>query len=370
MKVASEYTPNYNLDLYASTDKPNLRDQYNAAMGKIDTQLKQNADGVTNANANVGTLQTQMNTANGNIETLQTTVAEHTTQIETASDNASEALATANQNKSDISTLENTVDGHDQKITQLISTTEQQQIQIGGKAPKNHQSANATYGAASASMYGHVKLTDNMSSKDDVSDGVAATPMMVNDLVDSVKSYINAMINMTDSVSLTAADVTLFTASGDTGNPAPWDNSLTRVSTGIDGNSIATTFMFNAANPVCFRIIGWCAINWTGTIAPPNRKYYDRFPLTKLGALGTKLAGLGRRSFTHLGIGGSRSNDGAGATSVFPCSFYSDGTYGYIYMEIGYQSPSAFTGYSWIQTPIFLDSEPFPDVVMPDGQEV
>lgn len=35
----TQYTPNFNLDLYESTDKPNLRDQYNAAMGKIDTQL-------------------------------------------------------------------------------------------------------------------------------------------------------------------------------------------------------------------------------------------------------------------------------------------------------------------------------------------
>ena len=37
--MASEYTPNYNLDLYVSTDKPNLRDQYNGAMGKIDKAL-------------------------------------------------------------------------------------------------------------------------------------------------------------------------------------------------------------------------------------------------------------------------------------------------------------------------------------------
>ena len=37
--MASEYTPNYNLDLYTDNDKPNLRDQYNGAITKIDTQL-------------------------------------------------------------------------------------------------------------------------------------------------------------------------------------------------------------------------------------------------------------------------------------------------------------------------------------------
>lgn len=37
--MASEYTPNYNLDLYTDNDKPNLRDQYNGAITKIDAQL-------------------------------------------------------------------------------------------------------------------------------------------------------------------------------------------------------------------------------------------------------------------------------------------------------------------------------------------
>lgn len=37
--MASDYTTNYNLDKYVATDKPNLRDQYNAAMDKIDSAL-------------------------------------------------------------------------------------------------------------------------------------------------------------------------------------------------------------------------------------------------------------------------------------------------------------------------------------------
>ena len=37
--MANEYTPNYNLDLYTDNDKPNLRDQYNGAITKIDAQL-------------------------------------------------------------------------------------------------------------------------------------------------------------------------------------------------------------------------------------------------------------------------------------------------------------------------------------------
>ena len=47
--MASEYTENYNLDLYVDTDKPNLRDQYNSAVRKIDQQMKTNAVNVTTA---------------------------------------------------------------------------------------------------------------------------------------------------------------------------------------------------------------------------------------------------------------------------------------------------------------------------------
>lgn len=43
--MATDYTTHYNLDKYTATDKPNLRDQYNAAMDKIDAALwSQGAD--------------------------------------------------------------------------------------------------------------------------------------------------------------------------------------------------------------------------------------------------------------------------------------------------------------------------------------
>lgn len=45
--MTTEYTPNYNLDLYTDNDKPNLRDQYNSAVRKIDAQLKTTNDKVT-----------------------------------------------------------------------------------------------------------------------------------------------------------------------------------------------------------------------------------------------------------------------------------------------------------------------------------
>lgn len=45
--MATEYTPYYNIDLYTDADKPNLRDQYNAAMRKVDTQLHTSNNNIT-----------------------------------------------------------------------------------------------------------------------------------------------------------------------------------------------------------------------------------------------------------------------------------------------------------------------------------
>ena len=50
--MAREYTSHYNLDLYTDSDKPNLRDQYNGAMNKVDQQLYTQSVDTTTANSN------------------------------------------------------------------------------------------------------------------------------------------------------------------------------------------------------------------------------------------------------------------------------------------------------------------------------
>lgn len=145
--MATEYTPNYNLDLYVSTDKPNLRDQYNAAMGKIDTELKTQHDDNVSTNNNISTLQTQMKNAESDIDTLQAQQGSTSTALE-----------------------------------QLTETVDGFETQIAGKAPTNHASSAATYGAASLTQYGHVKLSDK-ASQDGSETGTAATPVAVSNAV-------------------------------------------------------------------------------------------------------------------------------------------------------------------------------------------
>ena len=201
--MATEYTPNYNLDLYVSTDKPNLRDQYNAAMGKIDTQMKANADGVTNANANVVAAQTQITQNKEDIAALESTVETHGTQITNVQNTADDAFSLAQTNESDIASVETDVTqlktqmgAANTNIESLQSTATELNGQIetlngqiatintevDGKAPTDHSSAAATFGLGNAAEYGHVKLTDTPGSQG-ASSGVAASPLSVYNLM-------------------------------------------------------------------------------------------------------------------------------------------------------------------------------------------
>lgn len=208
--MATEYTPNYNLDLYASADKPNLRDQYNAAMGKIDTQMKKSADDVTNANANVLTLQTQMTEAQKDISALESTVKTHGTQITAVQKTADDALSlakanksdiadtqadvtsltdrvtavegTANKNKNGIASLGTRMDAAEGNITEAQNDIDGLQTAVNGKAPTNHASTANTYGQGSSTMFGHVKVTDTVGATG-ASTGTAASPTGVQNAI-------------------------------------------------------------------------------------------------------------------------------------------------------------------------------------------
>lgn len=77
----STYTQYYDLEKYESSDRPNLRDQYNASMDKIDTELHTQAGNIASAATAVGL--------------MQSTVAEHTTQIAAVQSTANSAASVA-----------------------------------------------------------------------------------------------------------------------------------------------------------------------------------------------------------------------------------------------------------------------------------
>lgn len=100
--MASEYTTNYNLDLYADNDKPNLRDQYNGAITKIDAQLHEFSnnmvivtDAANQARDKAATAQAAADANAKSISTLSTTVTEVDSAYKTADAKLSSDLTAA-----------------------------------------------------------------------------------------------------------------------------------------------------------------------------------------------------------------------------------------------------------------------------------
>ena len=137
--MATEYTQNYNLDLYASTDKPNLRDQYNAAMGKVDTAITGNANAISATNTAVANLATR-------------------------------------------------VSNYEKDITGLRDDIDQLETTVGGKAPTMHAVTANTYGQGDAANFGHVKLSDAINATSDATSGTSATPKAVKSAYDLASS--------------------------------------------------------------------------------------------------------------------------------------------------------------------------------------
>ena len=191
--MATEYTPNYNLDLYASADKPNLRDQYNAAMGKVDAQMKKTADDVTNANANVLTMQSQVSKNKEDIAALESTVETHGTQIAGVQKTADDALSLAQTNETDIAGTQADVTALTGRVSAVEGVASKNKADIATlnanvsqKAPTDHASSTTLYGQGTATEYGHVKVTDSGSAS--AATGTAASPQMVSQVAGQVSS--------------------------------------------------------------------------------------------------------------------------------------------------------------------------------------
>ena len=215
--MATEYTPNYNLDLYASADKPNLRDQYNAAMGKIDAQMKKTADDVTNANANVLTMQSQVSKNKEDIAALESTVETHGVQITGAQKTADDALSLAQTNETDlagtqadvtaltgrVTTVEGTATKNKGDIAALSTRVDGLQTDVSQKAPTDHASAASIYGQGTPTMFGHLKVTDASTAA--ASTGTAASPYMVSQVGEQVNKLREEITAKPKSVSVTTS---------------------------------------------------------------------------------------------------------------------------------------------------------------------
>lgn len=124
--MASEYTSNYNLDLYTDADKPNLRDQYNAAMNKVDAALVEKDASLSTMNSNITTLANNVTTLNGRVDEYSSQVGQNTKDIQdldTAMDAITGRMSAAEKsigdNTSDIADAQSDITAAQSDITQL-----------------------------------------------------------------------------------------------------------------------------------------------------------------------------------------------------------------------------------------------------------
>lgn len=114
----NSFTTNYNLDLYDIDDKPNLNDQYNDAMGKIDNAMHDMAGDIVTAETAVQNLTVKVDGYDGritqnaaDITTLQTDVQTAQTTAENAVSAAHDANDLAVQASSAAQTAQTTANG-------------------------------------------------------------------------------------------------------------------------------------------------------------------------------------------------------------------------------------------------------------------
>lgn len=230
--MATEYTSNYNLDLYASADKPNLRDQYNAAMRKIDSGMKGIGDkadaATTNVNAMTGTIvqvRKDMDKVKADSTSIvekadiaqnlasqaNTTANEASNKIAAIESAANNALSLAKTNEADIAVNEADIDDMKKKIavnTSSVTTLNGRVTALensggggatGEYAPVRHAAATTQYGGANSSQFGHVKLSDDYNDNAQSSSSTAATPYALKSAVDYLNSEIASKLGEQES---------------------------------------------------------------------------------------------------------------------------------------------------------------------------
>lgn len=168
------YTTNYNLDKYEGTDAPNLTDQYNSAMDKIDAQMMINAQSA---------------------QTAQTAAQNAATAASEASQSASNAAQIASGAQEAATAATSEAQSAAEKAQTALTTAQ-------AAAPASHASPNAIYGLGSSTNYGHVKLYSSTAGNN--SDGAPTVAAVLAAITSTVR---NGDIVTSGQINLANADL-------------------------------------------------------------------------------------------------------------------------------------------------------------------
>lgn len=95
-----------------------------------------------------------------------------------------------------------------------------------GGAPTSHATSSTTYGAGTSSNYGHVKLSDSISSTSGASSGIAATPSAVKSAYDAVTTLQSNISNISKQSFVDKKNGTLSSSTINSSNPSSTAVSL------------------------------------------------------------------------------------------------------------------------------------------------
>lgn len=126
--MASEYTPNYNLDKYVGTDKPNLRDQYNSAMDKIDAQFVNIENDHTETGNQISAINTNMTQLGERVTAAEGQIGQTNTEFAAVKKTAENANSQANTNASAIEGINTNLAAVQGNVTNLQAATRSQVV--------------------------------------------------------------------------------------------------------------------------------------------------------------------------------------------------------------------------------------------------
>lgn len=183
------------------------------------------------------------------------------------------------------------------------------------RAPTNHASTATTYGTGSGSDYGHVKLSDSISSTSSASGGTAATPKAVKDALDEAKTYADGVAGGITNITGTAP--IQVTGSGNSRNVS------------IDAASSSAPGYMSASDKAALD-------NLVSNAA--TKQYVDAADALKQDLLvsGTNIKTINNQSI--LGSGNINISGGGGAVTL---------PIGTVYESIYSTNPSAALGDTW-----------------------
>ena len=168
------YTTNYNLDKYEGTDSPNLTDQYNSAMDKIDAQMMSNAQSA---------------------QTAQIAAQNAATAASEASKSASNAAQIASGAQEAATAATSKAQSAAEKAQTALTAAQ-------AAAPASHASPSAIYGLGSSVNYGHVKLYSSTAGNNN--DGAPTVAAVLAAIVSTVQ---NGDVVTSGQIALSKANV-------------------------------------------------------------------------------------------------------------------------------------------------------------------